>query len=101
VAYITATRFTRQKVVTVSVNDIHFKKAITQGSLVEIIGKVRSVGNVKLEIAVEIFVESTCCDLREKAVEALFTFSAINNRNKPVCLEHRNFNNDLPVHMNS
>lgn len=87
VAYITAIRFTRMKVVTVSVDNLKFKKAIKPGEMVEIIGKVSKVGRVKLEILVEIFIENTDSDLREKAVEASFTFAAINSMNMPVLID--------------
>jgi len=87
VAYITAIRFTRMKVVTVSVDRLKFKKAINQGEMIEIIGKVLKVGKVKLEIQVDIFVEKSDSDLREKAIEAFFTFAAINSSNMPVLIE--------------
>ena len=55
VAYITATRFTRKKMVTVSVDSLRFLKPIQQGMIVELIGRVIYVGKVKLEVQVEIF----------------------------------------------
>jgi len=87
VAYITAIRFTRMKVVTVSVDRLKFRKAIKPGSMVDIIGKVIKVGTVKIDIKVEVFVEKSDSDLREKEVEATFTFAAINKENKPVCID--------------
>lgn len=87
VAYITAIRFTRMKVVTVSVDNLKFKKAVKPGEMVEIIGRVSKVGKVKLVIQVEIFVENSLSDLREKAVEAFFTFAAVNSSNIPVLVD--------------
>ncbi len=87
VAYISAIRFTRTKVVTVSVNNLKFKKAIKPGELVDIIGKVIKVGRVKIGIQVDIFVENSVSDIREKAVEAIFTFTAVNEDNKPIALD--------------
>jgi acyl-CoA hydrolase len=55
--------------------------------MVEIIGKVLKVGKVKLVIQVEIFVENSDSDLREKAVEASFTFAAVNSSNMPVLID--------------
>ena len=40
VAFITATRFSRQKMVTVSSDKIDFKKPIPHGTIIELIGKV-------------------------------------------------------------
>ena len=42
---------------------------------------------VKLVIQVEIFVENSLSDLREKAVEAFFTFAAVNSSNIPVLVD--------------
>jgi acyl-CoA hydrolase len=90
VAYITAIRFTRMKVVTVSVDKLKFKKAIKPGEMIEIVGRVIKVGRVKIEIRVEIFVENSDSDLREQAVEASFTFAAINDDGKPIFLDWSN-----------
>ncbi|MDO9255091.1 MAG: acyl-CoA thioesterase [Bacteroidales bacterium] len=87
VAYITAIRFTRMKVVTFSVDNLKFKKAIKPGEMVEIIGRVLKAGRVKIEIQVEIFVENSESDSREKAIDATFTFAAVNKENKPVVID--------------
>jgi acyl-CoA hydrolase len=86
VAYITAQRLTRMNMVTVSVGNIHFLKAIYPGSMVEIIGSIVKVGKVKIDIRCEIYVESIENYNRELAVNAVFTFAALNNKNKPVCI---------------
>ncbi len=86
VAYITATRFTRQKMVTVSTDKINFKHAVAYGSLVEIIGKVIDVGSVKLVVKVEIYLENMFSEGREKVIEGKFTFAAINLEGKPLKL---------------
>lgn len=87
VAYITAIRFTRMKVVTVSVDRLRFIKAIKPGSMVELIGRVQKTGNVKIGIRVEIYVETSDSDKREKTAEATFTFAAIDKNNKPICFD--------------
>jgi acyl-CoA hydrolase len=86
VAYITALRFTRMKMVTVSVDNVNFRKIINQGTMLEIIGKVTKVGNVKIGISIEVLTESIENDKRETAMDAVFTFAAINKDNKPVCI---------------
>ena len=83
VAYLTAIRFTKQKMVTVSADNIQFLLPIKTGTIAEIIGKVLRVRNVKIEIKVEIYIEEMYTDKREKAVEAFFTFAAINELNNP------------------
>ena len=86
VAYITATRFCRKKVVTTSTGKIDFKKPIPYGTIVEIIGKIAKVGAVKLEINVQIFTEEKYSSLREKAVEGNFYFAAVDDKNEPIKL---------------
>lgn len=84
VAYITATRFTRQKVVTVSSDKINFRHAVPYGTIVEIIGKVNYVGLVKLDVKVEIYLENMFSEGHEKVIEGKFTFAAVNDVGKPV-----------------
>jgi uncharacterized protein (TIGR00369 family) len=76
-AFITATRFTRKRVVTVSSNKIDFKKPIPAGTIVELIGKVIHVGNTSLKVLVAIYVEEMYSERRERAVTGDFTFVAI------------------------
>lgn len=84
VAFITATRFSRQRVVTVSSDRIDFKKPIPAGTFAELIGKVTHIGNTSLQVHVEIFVEDMYSTTREKAITGNFTFVAINEHKEPV-----------------
>jgi acyl-CoA hydrolase len=84
VAFITATRFTRKKVVTVSSDKIDFTKSIPAGTIIELIGKVVYVGNTSLKVSVEIYVEEMYTDSREQAINGTFTFVAIDENKKPV-----------------
>ncbi|MEA2105697.1 MAG: hotdog domain-containing protein [Bacteroidota bacterium] len=86
VAYITATRFCRKKVVTVSTGKIDFKKPIPYGTIAELIGSVEKAGSVKLEINVKIFIEEKYSENRELAVEGNFIFAAVDDNNLPVKL---------------
>jgi acyl-CoA hydrolase len=86
VAYITATRFCRKKVVTVSTGKIDFKKPIPYGTFAEIMGTVKNYGSVKMEINVKIFIEEKYSDKRERAVEGNFFFAAVDDKNLPVRL---------------
>lgn len=84
VAFIAATRFSRQRMVTVSSDKIDFKKPIPAGTIVELIGKVTYLGSTSLKIRVEIFIEQMYSDTREKAVTGEFTFVAIDENKQPV-----------------
>ncbi|WP_268125500.1 acyl-CoA thioesterase [Roseivirga pacifica] len=84
VAFITATRFSRQRMVTVSSDRIDFSKPIPAGTIVELIGHVEQVGNTSLKVRVDIFIEEMYSNHREKAVSGQFTFVAIDEDKKPI-----------------
>lgn len=84
VAFMTATRFARKAFVTVSCNKIDFKKPIPADTIVELIGKVKSVGNTSLTVEVEMFVEEMFSDFRRQSVTGEFTLVAIGKDKKPV-----------------
>ena len=83
VAFITATRFSRQIMVTVSSDKIDFNKPIPAGTIVELIGKVTYVGNKSLKVSVEIFIEEMYSDVRYQVINGEFTFVALDNDKKP------------------
>lgn len=83
VAFITATRFSRKRMVTVSSDRIDFKQPIPAGTIIELIGKVVKVGNSSLQVSVEIFIEEMYALDRKKAITGTFTFVAINENKKP------------------
>ena len=86
VAFITATRFCRQKVVTVSSDKIDFKKPIPAGTIIELIGQVSYIGNKSLKVTVKIFTEHMYSHHREKAIEGEFTFVAIDENKNPIAV---------------
>jgi acyl-CoA hydrolase len=84
VAFITATRFSRQLMVTVSSDKIDFKKPIPAGTIIELIGTVEHVGNTSLKVNVEIYIEQMYAEGRELAIHGSFTFVAIDEHKKPI-----------------
>jgi acyl-CoA hydrolase len=84
VAFITATRFTRKRMVTVSSDRIDFKKPIPAGTFIELIGKVAHIGNTSLKVSVEIYIEEMYSFVREKAITGTFTFVAIDEHKHPI-----------------
>jgi acyl-CoA hydrolase len=86
VAFITATRFSRQKVVTVSMDRIDFKKPIPSGTVVELIGRVNRVGNTSVGVKIEVWKEDMYAQHRELAVSGLVTFVAIDDQRNPTPL---------------
>ena len=88
VAFITATRFSRQRMVTVSSDRIDFKKPIPAGTIVELIGSIVHVGNTSLKVQVDIIIEQMYSDHREHAIKGQFTFVAIDENKKPVKINY-------------
>jgi acyl-CoA hydrolase len=86
VAYIAAVRFTRKKMVTVCTDKIKFLQPIKSGSIVEIVGKVIKISAVKIDVLVEIYMEEMFDEKRLKAISGVFTFAAVNNKNKPIAI---------------
>jgi acyl-CoA hydrolase len=86
VAFIAATRFTRQRTVTVSSDRIDFKMPIPAGTIVELVGRVSYIGKTSLKIKVDVWIEEMYTDKREKAISGEFTFVAIDDNKKPVKL---------------
>ncbi len=64
VSFITATRFSRKRLVTVSTEKINFTQ-IPSGTIVELVGKVIRVGRTSLTVNVSIFLEDMYSDGRE------------------------------------
>lgn len=83
-AFITATRFSRQQMVTVSSDKIDFTKPIPAGTIIELNGYVTKVGTTSLKVRVDIYVEEMYTNAREKAVSGEFTFVAIDGNKNPV-----------------
>lgn len=87
VAFITATRYSRQRMVTVSSDRIDFKKPIPAGTIIELHGRVSYIGTTSLKVRVDIHIEHMYEDHREKAVSGEFTFVAIDEQKQPVRIQ--------------
>ncbi|MCC5919227.1 MAG: acyl-CoA thioesterase [Cyclobacteriaceae bacterium] len=84
VAFMTATRFSRKKVVTVSSGRIDFNHPIPADMIIELVGKIVRVGNTSLDVEVEIFIEEMYDDTRKQAIKGIFSFVAIDDEKKPI-----------------
>ena len=83
IAFIAATRFSRLRCVTVSSDRIDFTHPIAAGTIIELVGRVETVGNTSMKVRVDIFVEKMYEEGREKAVTGIFTFVALDEDLKP------------------
>ena len=84
VAFLTATRFSRRQVVTVSMDRVDFQVPIPTGSIVEIIGKVVRVGNTSLTVEVTILCEDPHSGVQETAITGRLVMVAVDEHMKPV-----------------
>lgn len=87
VAFITATRYTRQRMITVKIENVRFLKPIRPNTILEITGRIVTTGNVKIFIKVEVFSEDMFSQSRGKAIDADFVFAACNDDLSPVALK--------------
>ena len=105
VAYITATRFLRRRAVTVSIEKVRFLRPVKPDAIVELTGRVSKAGNVKIEVHVEVTTEEMYTGKKEKAIEAVFIFAAIDENHNPVRLSITEtdslhlFDSGQPVHV--
>ncbi len=86
-AFMTATRFCRKNFVIVSSDKIDFLKPIPAASLIELIGRVESIGNTSIKIRVDIYLEKMLQAFREKVVTGTFTLVAIDENHRPIKIE--------------
>lgn len=86
VGFLVATRFSRQKVVTVSMDRVDFKVPIPEGSIIELVGKVTRVGTSSMTIRIQLYREDMFLGGQELAVSAEMVFVAVGDDNKPTPL---------------
>jgi acyl-CoA hydrolase len=83
VSYIAATRYTNQKMVTVSVDNITFKKPVVAGAIVEVNARVEENNGVKLRIYTEVLAESPGDHHQTTAATAWFLFACVDENDHP------------------
>lgn len=86
VAFITATRFSRKRVVTVSSSRIDFTEPIPADTIIELQGKVVRIGKSSLDVEVVIYQEEMYEEKRKKSIKGLFTFVTIDDKRKPISI---------------
>lgn len=82
-AFMAATRFCRKTLVLVSSGQIDFKRPIPAATMVELVGRVHTVGNTSIKVQVDVFLEHLHEDGREKVVSGIFTLVALDENSKP------------------
>lgn len=84
VAFLTATRFARRQVVTVSMDRVDFKTPIPRGNIVELIGEVTRIGNTSVTVTVSILREDPLSGDQELAIQGELVMVAVDEKMKPV-----------------
>lgn len=87
VAFLTATRFSRRQVVTVSMDRVDFKVPIAKGSIVELIGEVTRIGNTSVTVTVKILREDPFTGRQELAIQGELVMVSVDDAMAPVPLE--------------
>lgn len=86
VSFVTATRFCRKRLVTVSTEKINFQHPIPSGTIVELVGSVTRVGNTSLTVTVTVWLEDMYADDRKEVINGQFNFVAVDDDGKPTPL---------------
>ena len=82
-AWICSTRFARKTMVTIASDRVVFKKAVRQGSMVELKGMIKKVGRTSVTIQVELYSESPLTGKRELATHGEFVMVALDADGHP------------------
>ena len=88
-SFISATRFSRKRLVTVSSDRIDFEHPVPAGSMVELIAEVIEVGRTSLKVQVDMWVENMYKDGTTKAISGTFKFVAVDANMKPIPVKGR------------
>lgn len=81
-AFISATRFSRKKMVTVSSDRIDFKEPIPAGTIIELVSEVIEIGNSSLKVRVDLYQEEMYGnEPQRKSISGVFTLVALDHDN--------------------
>ncbi len=83
-AFICATRWCRQKVVTVHSSAIDFHIGIPLGMIVELVARIVKVGTSSMTVDVKMWIEPMDRQQRQLACEGTFVLIALANNGKPI-----------------
>lgn len=89
-AYIAATKISRQKMVTVSVDHLKFIAPVKPDSFVEITACLKKAGYASLDLLVEVYAEAMYSGDRCLAASAVFKFAAVGADEKPCLISKLN-----------
>ncbi len=83
-AFLAATRFSNQAMVTASMEHIDFFVPIKHGNLVELIAKIIHTGRTSMTVKVELYSEDPIKQTREHASEGYFHMVSVDDKGNPI-----------------
>ena len=83
-AFLAATRFTEQSIVTASMERIDFFHPIKNGHIVELHARVVYTGRTSLTVKVDLFAENPLRHYREQACKGYFNMVSVDEHGKPM-----------------
>lgn len=83
-AFLAATRFTEQSIVTASMERIDFFRPIKNGHLVELEARVVYTGKTSLTVKVRLYAENPLRKYREQACQGFFHMVSIDENGRPI-----------------
>lgn len=83
-AFLAATRFTRQTVVTVATERIEFHVPIKHGQIIELVAKVVFAGRTSVTVRVDLYAEDALEGSRAQASSGYFHLVAVDAAGRPV-----------------
>ena len=86
VAAVTAQRHSIRTCVTASVNNVSFGHPIPQASIVTLEANISRSFNSSMEIIIDVWTEDMQSGIKTKCNEAIYTFVAVGNMNKPTAV---------------
>lgn len=89
-SFIAATRYTRKKMVTSSVDKINFKAPVKAGTFLEITSYVKEIKGIKLKVCTEVVVEEMYKNEKRIVAESLFSFVSLNEHDVPQRINYQN-----------
>jgi acyl-CoA hydrolase len=95
VAYVCASRYSGKPTVTLSVDQVVFKKPIHVGELVTFYGHVNYVGHTSMEIGIRVIAENFLTNQTRHTTTSFFTMVAINENGKPTGVPPLTIRNEL------
>ena len=86
VAAVTAQRHSGRTCVTASVNNVSFGHPIPQASIVTLEANISRSFNSSMEVIIDVWTEDMQSGIKTKCNEAIYTFVAVGNMNKPTAI---------------